>query len=227
MAYALISGTNQAFSLGLHGGTTGAIDMSGADLIVVVLGFTGAFGTYTTGDVTDNRSNSYIVSAKTTSTDGSTELGCQLAYAPATSVGSGHTISVANIGGSAFLSVCVAGFSGSLATSPLDAVNGAGGASVSSLQPGSVTPSEANELIITGLGANDMTGLGISPGTVAASISTVGGTSYGSGLGYHIQTTATAENPTWSWTNAYNCAARVATFKAAGGSGGTVFALIG
>jgi prepilin-type N-terminal cleavage/methylation domain-containing protein len=70
-------------------------------------------------------------------------------------------------------------------------------------QPGSITPSGSNQVVITAFGVYTPTG---AP-TINSSYSTpvynsgAGGTAYAEAGSYLIQTTGASTNPTWTWTN--------------------------
>lgn len=192
MAYALISSGQGTV-------TTGAIDSTGADLLVVL-----AVGGFLT--ITDSKSNSW--SALTQGTQDFTD--CRISYSRPTSVGSGHTFTT----GGSYMAVLVAAFSGSV-VSPFDQENGGVSNDGTSGSGGSVTPTENNELVIAGLGLG---GNGSSPSvdsgfTIAQSKNAVSGVNFGGALAYKIQTTAGAVNPGWTWTTASDAVMRTATFK--------------
>jgi len=118
----------------------------------------------------------------------------QLFYAEGATVGSGHTFTVT--GSTSYASISVNVFSGAKASSAFDQQNGAGSApSALSINGGFSTP---------------------------AVVYFAGGSAYGVGSAYLIQTTATAANPAWSWTGGSNETAAIATFKAAAAGGSLV-----
>ena len=87
-----------------------------------------------------------------------------------------------------------------------------------STQPGSITPTTANQLVVSGFYSGISTGYGpaASGFTVPASSSGNGINGYCAGLGYQIQTTATAVNPTWGAQptgGTCNSMAVIASFK--------------
>lgn len=189
--------------------TTPAVDTTTADLIVLTLtSYTGSarptvgdsnFNTWT--PITDY---SAVATRET------------MFYCQNPVVGSGHTFSAS--GTTSFPSLCMASFKGSV-SAPLDQTNGnSASGSVSSLQTGSVTPMNANELIVTGLGFNvpgsptiDSSFIIPAGGTVAYSV----GNDFAAGIAYLIQTSAVMEDPTWSFAGGSEAAAAIATFKAA------------
>jgi hypothetical protein len=133
-------------------------------------------------------------------------------YSPATS--SSHAFGANQT--SSYPSIAVMAFSGS-AASPFDQENGFGTiSSVTSIQPGSVTPTANNELIATLVGfgnASSATATADSGFTTTDSIGNLSN-SVGIGMAYLKQTTAAAVNPAWSWTGSSpENVATIATFK--------------
>jgi len=93
-----------------------------------------------------------------------------------------------------------------------DQQNGAVGGS-SPLSAGSVTPTNAGELVLSCFSGYAPTSPAIAGPLVGLDLFSWISTAEGLGSGYQIQTTATAENPSWSWTGgAIFGAAIVATF---------------
>ncbi len=208
MTIAFVASTK--YNSGANGGTSSpGIDTSGANLILISEG-------HDTDLVqvqpTDNKSNTYFPRVQTGTASG---LSLIIWECVNPTVGTGHTFSISNTG--KFPQIYVAAFSGA-AASPFDQSNNSSDLDpTTNIQPGSVTPSEDNELIFTGtmnLGA----GLSIDSGfTIVDSDDFGPGNNYGGGIAYLIQTTATAENPTWSMTS-YTINAKsavIATYKAA------------
>lgn len=187
------------------GVTTGSIDTTGCDFLVAAVGeYAGSSGT----SMTDSKGNTWNI---ITSNNGTTRT--HICYCVPTSVGSGHTFSWA--GSSVFASIVVAGFSGAHA-SPFDQSNGSTGSSAT-LATGSVTPSEDDELLITSSTSVDSAGVP----TINSGFTVVDGLPYSPSnyfsvaMGMKIQTAAGAENPTWTWTNSSEVAAKIVTFKKA------------
>ena len=199
------STSSNGFTTG-GGGGIASLDTTGADFIVMVLGFDSA----TVPTITDIFSNTYVA---LTAQPGGQNRTCQIIYCINPTVGSGHTFTVS--GSSDFPSMCISAWSGSNLSAPFDQQNGAGLGFGTSLQTGSVTPSGANQLIICGLSKT-------SPATASidSSLTVLDGitdSAFGhtdTSLAYEIQTTATTRNPTWSWTGAEQAEAAIATFIA-------------
>ncbi len=216
MAYALlahtVSGTNS-------GGTTSSgIDTSGADLLVVATAFYVASTPPTLSDSQGGGSNTYTPLTLWNAT-GSSICSIRIFYCQApTHVGTGHTFTLTEP--NSYASLAVLALSGSK-TSPFDQENGLPNGSV---QTGSVTPSEDNEILIAmvgdGTAGSASTGVN-SSFTFLDRLANSTGAYFGIATAYQIQTTATARNPTFSGQSATAaCSAAIATFKqAAAGSG--------
>lgn len=191
-------------------GSTSGIDTTGANLILVNGG--GSYGGSSTS-ISDSKGNTWT---PLTVVGSPADAGSRIFYCYNPTVGTGHTFSYAE----SFSSTAVTAWSGA-ATSPFDVENGFGPASgtFTTVQPGSVTPSQSNELIVTGIGAGGNSGAySLDSGfTVAAQMAAVSGTRYGSGIGYVVQSAAAAVNPTWTLATAGSVAAVIASFKGTGG----------
>lgn len=205
MAFSLVAHA-QAVSGNSNSVTTTGIDTSGANLIVINM----AFDSTTT--LSDSKSNTWTL--LTNHNNGSIHQ--RLAYCFNPTVGSGHTFTLT--GSSDFPSIEVQAWSGA-ATSPFDQENGAG-ATGSSVTPGSITPGQDNELVVSGTAYDNTFGNAALTAPASFTVSDgnggAGGFAYGSTMGYWIQTTATAANPTWNANVTSGAAvAGIASFKAA------------
>lgn len=201
------------------GVTTDAVDSSsvGANgLIVVSVGFYNVLDPVPV--LTDSKVNSW---SGLTVQNGNV-IANRLFYCFNPIVGIGHTFTLAG-SAATYPGISVAGWPGSVA-SPFDQQNGGAASTGSTQATGSVTPSEANELVIAGLGHDDNSGAAVSIGGGFTAINSASspGNAVGSGLAYLIQTSAVAANPTWNITNSAptGIAATIATFKAGAGGGG-------
>lgn len=204
-------------NLGQNGNTTGAVDMTGANLFVAVVSI------YTSGSqdqvVTSSPSNTWH--ALTQRNSPGTEA-VQLFYAYNATASNAMTFTVA--GTNIYTSIAVVGFSGGPTSDPIDQES-AGGTSAggTSIQPGSITPSENDTVVVAGVAWSAAVGTV----TVDSGFSTVyqidvnPGDSEGVAVAYKIQTALGAENPTFSWGAASNAAASQASFKSGGGGGTT------
>ena len=205
MGYALVISHKQG--LGETGGTSSAIDTSGANLITLIVG-----GTGTPSSVTDNKGNTYTLRA----TGSGASQASRIYSATNPTVGSGHTFTV-SAPTNTFVSLIVLAFSGADTSSPFDQNNGVSTDGVTSIQPGSVTPSVNDELLVCSLGlGGDVTNLAIgSSFTLQENLPLGSGVNYAAAGAYKIQTSAGAENPQWTWTTSRNAASAIATFKPA------------
>lgn len=189
MAYTYITGLAQNIS----GGTSNQIDTTGADLIVVAI--SRFLLTVNGAVISDNRSNTYTQIGFGDSS--SYHIGLFVCQAP--SVGTGHIFSINN--GSAAPSIVVGCFSGSQ-PSPDDQQSIGSGSGGTTYQAGSITPSQNNELVISVIASAGGNSGGaantIDSGFTVAQFEGNSGVGVGLALAYLVQTTATAENPTWT-----------------------------
>lgn len=191
--------------------TTVAVDFTGADLIVLfVAHFDGA-----TMTISDNQGNSYT---PLTHADGSSLRG-RLYYKRSPTVSGAMTFTAQDLGGASFPSINVLGFSGSVA-SPFDQESGVGSAFTTTQATGSITPTEDNELVVTGAGfgfeASPM--LSVDGGfTITDNQPGATGQAYGGAIAYLIQTAAALANPTWTGSGNSAMMAVIASFKASSG----------
>lgn len=191
--------------------TTGGIDTTGANLIVIS---TVSYTPAAAPTISDSKGNTWT---GLTSTYTSVLSRCRLYYCVNPTVGSGHTFTSA----ATAPALCVYAYSGGKATSPFDAENGAGVSPGTTVAPGTVTPSEDNELVVCGFGAAGTTTPTIGGGfTIRDHVPFVSGQCYACDLADLIQTSLAAANPTWTiGANLYSAAA-IACFKAEPVAGG-------
>lgn len=164
--------------------TTPGFNTTGADLIVLIVG---SGGGVPSGTPSDSKGNTW-----TALTGYGGGGGIKAYYCKSPSVGAAHTFSH-NDG--AFSSIAVIAVSGAdVSTGPYDKQVGA-----ASNTPGSVTPTYANSIIITGI-HNDQTGdmTAISGGFTLSQHAPRSGNRDGVAIGYLIQTSIAAANPAWT-----------------------------
>ena len=204
MAFSLKANTGGGTSQ--NGGTTSAVDTTGANLIVISV----ACGNGASPAVSDNMGNT--LNYVTIRSDSQSGLSNTLFYCSTPTVGAGHTFTVVAVNG--FPAIFVQAWAGAAASSVLDQQNGAASANATSLQPGSVTPGNDNELLVTGLFYTANTVLSIdSSFTISDSAGEVGGTNYGGGMAYLVQGSAAPVNPTWTEAGSNTqMATNIATF---------------
>lgn len=220
MAIALVSNTSAASVAGANI-TTAGIDTTGATLLFVHIAFLSSGGR--TMSVSDSKGNTWTALTHRAGSGGALTL--QVYYVANPTVGTGHTFTATNGGANAFPGITAQAFSGVIATSPFDLENGADISAASTFQPGSVTPSEGNELVITGIQQNVAASF---PFTIDGSynllgqVTADGGDCIGVATAYIVQTTALATNPTWTPASGsgLDASLSIATFKSSGGGGG-------
>ncbi len=202
MAWTLIDHTGQNNG----SGTTGSINSTGANFL--------AAGLNTVNDPTPTDSKSNTGWTGKTVRTGAFSGKLRIWWCVPTSVGSGHTLSVpgGNTPGLFF-----AAFSGASAT-PSDLEAGTSTPANPTVQPGNLTPSEADclVLLLTGVFCTGVVTVP-SPFTVLDGLAGAGGTSWGGTFAYVIQTTATLTNPICTSPNSDSIVAATASFKASGG----------
>jgi hypothetical protein len=211
VAYALVG--SAAIGNGASTFTTGAIDTTGADLLVMVVGY---FTTPTS--VSDSKGNSWTALTENT---GAGNPRVRIYYAWNAIVGTGHTFTVTQAG-SLIGSAVVRAYSGSLTSGDPFDQESSGDAASGNVTLGSLTPSADDCLIVTGLSNDAMASAttSINGGfTIEGFQDHVGGTSFGAGFADLIQTSAAAAAPTWT-NSASACVAVMAVFKPSVGGGG-------
>lgn len=202
MAFALIAHTTATGS----GTNTPAINTTGANLIII-----GVSWETSTPAISDNQGNTYTLIASQNSGGG---LGASSLYycsSPITSAS--HTFTAT----SEIPAIFVQAFSGAASSLPLDQHNSANTTSGSTIQPGSVTPSAANELLVSVAQASSGGGQtlnSVGSGFTITDKEAGGPSVFSSGMAYLIQTSATAENPTFTFSGSnLFLSSVIATFK--------------
>lgn len=191
---------------GPNTGVTATLDTTGANFIFVSAAY------FTAGTFVDSGSNTWT-SLGTTGTN-PTSQNFYVASPSGTGVGQTFTYS----GTATYTSVCVAAFSGVLASSPFDSPGASNTATSISLATGSVTPTLATDFMITAVAS----GGGGSPFSVDSSfiitntIAFVASTHYAVGIAYKLST-STAQNVTWTNNVSQVIDVGLAAFKSASG----------
>lgn len=193
--------------------TTGTFDSTGASLLVACVA---SYALSAAPVLTGSYSNTWAALTAYLTTS---RCRVQLYYVKnPTAVGAGHFVQVN--GTSSFPGVAFAAFNDTNTSANADRQNGAFNDSSLTISPGGITPSEGNELIISGLGHE---GAFSSIGSGFTLLDSGPGGGFTASLAYAVQTTAAPVNPLWTQltggaTDAV--AAAIASFKSAGGGGG-------
>lgn len=178
-----------------NGITTGAIDTTLADLLIVSTSYYSGGGTDT---ISDSYGNTWILAGTHTSGFVVTEMW----YVKSAVSGTGHTFTMTGTG--IFGAINVLAFSGSNLTSPLDqqTFGTSSGTLTMSASHISLTPTNANSLLVTGISIwHEPT---LNPTIDLSFIFTDGNVydpvnGFGSAMAYKIQTAIVTENPTWTF----------------------------
>lgn len=207
MSFALIAnvaaGSTDSISV-----TTAAINTTGADLIVLEVS---DYLLDSPSTISDSKGNTWTT---LTTYDSGQFNRSRLMYVKNPTVGSGHTFTATTTTG--YPSIAVQAWSGAHLTSPFDQQNGSGFFAATSIQPGSITPTENNELVVTGVGSLIVGAVSVNGGfTISDQVDYSPGVHFAVALAHLVQTTAAAANPTWSWSGAAQGATGIASFKAA------------
>jgi hypothetical protein len=213
MAFSLI-GTPVSARSATSPATTPTYDTTGADFLVAIVCHHNAAGG--TPAVSDSKSNTWT--PLTAYDAGVNGQNVRLYYSIPSSVGSAHTATFSTGGSFAYASVFFTAWSGAAQSSPFDVEAGTTSASMTTLQPGSVSPGQDNSLVITALAFSNVSanitisGSGFSTVEETTSGSPDNGAMRGA-WDYVIQTTATAANPTWASDLSIGAATTIAVFK--------------
>jgi len=203
-----VASTIQASSDG-NGFTVSAINTAGATFIAIVLGSYSAHPT-----PTDSKGNTYSLAVNLSSGDGGSEGNSRqisIFYCAAPTVGSGHTFTLTGTGTYAVMAVYA--FSGG-AGGILDQTNSSVDTNTTTTrQPGSITPSTANQLLISGIEFRTGSNAAIDSGFATPLKSATTANSVGTAGSYFVQGSAAAINPTWTIDSVDFAPAAIASFK--------------
>jgi len=192
MAISLVAST--VVAPGGAGGTTSAIDTTGATLLVISLaGFSGGV----VATVTDNKGNTWI---PTTPRQVGNALH-RFYFALPAIVGTGHTFTVT--GTTINAAIRVSAWAGVVSYQAERGLTG----TASPLASGSITPLVNGSLVLSALGSETAATDTIPSGfTLVGTTPYVGGNNMQESQAYLIQTTAAAINPQWSWSGSHAAA---------------------
>lgn len=200
--WTFVSGTAASSTTG-NGVTTTGINTTGATLEVLVQAY---FGT-TLPTITSSTGSSFTLITNLDSGDGGPRK-ISVWYCNSPVGGASETFSSSQ--SSSFPTIAVLSFSGG-SGGFLDKMNSHIAISTT-VQPGSITPSQDNCLVVSGFEFISGTTATIDSGFSTPQKAGSTGTAVGGAAAYIIQTTATAVNPTWTQTGA-NGAASIVSFK--------------
>lgn len=196
--------------------TTTAIDTVGASLIVACIA---DYGGATASVLTDSAGNIWTVDTERIQAAGGR---IRIAWVAGPTTSATHTFTATQTG--SFPALAVRVFAGTHAT-PSDAAGTGANTPLgtTTAQPGSITPSEDNELVVVCTATSNSSVAAVP--TINGGFSTpdaiafVPSVNIGVGLSYLIQTTAAAANPLWTWTTNGTGGNAIHAFKAAAAGG--------
>jgi hypothetical protein len=198
MAFSFLTSVSKAATGSGGTGSTSAIDTTGASLLVAASGFLSSGASATAlPTIADSQGNiwvPYVVRGQVTAAN-TGAIVIYLCFNPTTNAS--HTFSATN----GFSSIAVGAYSGADVNFPFGVWNSNAHATTTSLGTGSITPPTDNCLVIAALGYRQTTSVSIDSGfTIREQKAFIAGTSIGVVLADLIQTSAAAENPTFSWS---------------------------
>jgi hypothetical protein len=204
---------------GANGATTTSTNTTGASFIAIQIS---EYDGVTFGTLTDNKSNTWtqLRVDKVSATVANYTYYCS----PCT-VGTGHTFTYTKTGSFSVINVIAVG--NTVTSSPIDQQSGTFNAAATSIQPGSITPTQNGEIIIATIATSNTGGaVAINSGFVITDgIAFNAGVNQGATMAYLIQGAGTAVNPTFSWNSSAPVAVTQFSVKASGSNGGGFFIL--
>jgi hypothetical protein len=188
--FALLAHTHTA--AGSAGGTSSAINTTGASLLVCAISCYNGPGATTAP--TDSQSNTWTALANHQSA-GSDQTRIFYCISPSTSAS--HTFTQSN----AYSIGNVTAFSSP--STPVVGSEVSANATATTIQAGSLTPSAANNLIVSAVGANvgGSAASSVNGGfTITDTAAYTSSVSHGASMAYLVQAGATSVNPTWTFS---------------------------
>ncbi len=190
--------------------TTGAIDTTGADLLIIAIGNVGGDAT----PPTDSNGNSYTRAIVSDRGNGHGQSAIWYCANPIN--GAGHTFTSVSVAPA----IAVAAFRGGSLNNPLDQTNSkVEAAAVMTIAPGTVVPTQKSEVMVTAVTMNGTMTINGGPWggvwTITDQIDIVGGQHFGVALAYLIEgnNIQTTQGPTWTVGGVSIMAACIATVK--------------
>jgi hypothetical protein len=194
---ALVAEVGAGAAAGGNTFTSGAINTTGANFIVVVKVWSGA----TEPDLTDSKSNAYTAAGAAQADIGVARWIRQY-YVQGGTVGASHTFTLTGSGHYGALSAMA--FSG-IAATPFDQHAGDNATAWTTAASGSLTPSQANTVSVTGVGFDTGTAAITEPSGYSAGpeVMYTSGANLGISASWKILTATTPINPDWTAASSY------------------------
>ena len=205
---------------GTNGGTSAAIDTTGATLLVVIVGW---YGGGTMPVLSDSKTNTYTGTSDPAS--GGNLSSQRVYYKVSPVVGTGHTFTLVSSSSSPVMHVYA--FSN---VASYETHLGVGQLSGASLPTGSITPTKSGALFVSGIcGINAVTDTITPAGFTVTTKGVVPSVNMQGSAAWYVQTTAAAVNATWNFSPSQgNASAHTIVFlssdtpPASGGGRGTI-----
>lgn len=213
---AIATVASNCFVLGVNGGTTTALNLTGATNITVIASHNGG----TPPTIADSSSNTWPAVSVTGASGGGNQVVLWSLDAP--TVSSAQTVTLTLSSGN--VAACIIGLSSTATAPSIDQTASNGSLFNGTVAAGSVTPGHNNERIITGAGwaGGGPNIASIDAGFTLADQVAPGAFNFGVGWAYFDQSTAGAKNPTFTFDSAttYQMAVTATIQSGAGGGGG-------
>lgn len=193
------------------GFTSGSADSTGAKVIAVAVATFGG----SIDSMTDSKGNTYTAG---TALDSGSGARFQWWYCLNPTVGAGHTFTPVATG--KYPAIVVRGFSANSPSFDQESAGGTDPGSATTKQPGSVTPAAAENVVLVGAEYGQPTPPTIDGGFTTTGTGNVATQHMGCSGAYLVQSSATAQNPTWTWGSGTDVATRSLVFTDTGGGGG-------
>ena len=195
---------------GSKAGNSAGVTTDDADTSTATLQIIWAIYYNGTPSLTDSKSNTWTGLTAYTG-GGLGNYAVKIYYCAGGTVGSGHTYTLS---GSTYSSIIYASFSKTTPSFDTGKDSGAETGIGTTIQPASLTPSTSNCLIVTGATWASGGTASIDSGfTQIDAVSNIDVGTFRATAAYKIQTTATAESPAWTQTDAGAGAGAMAVFK--------------
>jgi hypothetical protein len=180
----------------INGVTSSAIDTTGANFFIATVSWYATVNNMQLAQFSDSKGNTWS-ELTVAGIPGTTTTANRIFYCVPTSVGTGHTFTASR--NDTYPAIAVMAFSNMSAT-PFDQQNQNEAAATTTIQPGSITATQANSVLFSSVSweVNATTVSINSSFTGLVQASPVTGDSLGVGLAYRIDTSASATNPTWT-----------------------------
>lgn len=212
MAAALVASVLEGSSDAGFSVTSTAIDTTGANLIYIAVSRWTGGSLAAVNPITDSYGNTWTALTGESSTGGA-DVSHFYCIDPV--VGGGHTFTATStVSSNTYPTIAVLAFSGA-SGGLVDETGLASNGNATSLNSGTVTPVSDGCVVVSVLSVLTLvTGINVSGGSLSIVdvVDYVNGQHQGMAVAYEIQTTATARQASWSWTNSVDSSSIIIAF---------------